>query len=105
MPNDEHGDARNITMRDLEMAAETQNMSAGDVVRNISEAYQDMGGQEPVGSGVRSRGSEGHRGGTAPEALGESSGTKAAENIERIARESGRAAAEGRDDYRGGGAG
>jgi hypothetical protein len=40
MPNEDHGDRRNLTMRDLEQAGEAANISPDQVVRNIQDTVQ-----------------------------------------------------------------
>ena len=48
-PNDDHGDKRNITMNQLEEAAQAAGVSIGDVCQNIEAATQDS---EPVATGT-----------------------------------------------------
>lgn len=51
MPNEDHGDQRNITMNELEDAARASNISVDEVVRNIQETSGEMtGGQEGAGA-------------------------------------------------------
>ena len=42
--NDDHGDSRNITMKQLEGAADAAHTSVGEVCDNITSAKKDMSG-------------------------------------------------------------
>ncbi|HUF54011.1 MAG TPA: hypothetical protein VMR52_09605 [Dehalococcoidia bacterium] len=39
-PNEAHGDDRNITIQDIQAAAEANGSSTGNVVKNIQEGFQ-----------------------------------------------------------------
>ena len=49
-PNEDHGDDRNITMRDLEQAAEAAGADTQTVARNIQEGFQGGMATSGVGS-------------------------------------------------------
>jgi len=56
-PNEAHKDERNITMRDLEQAAEASEISPQEVVTNIQQGFDSFGRTgEPAG--VRAHGNE-----------------------------------------------
>lgn len=48
--NDNHGDQRNITMDDIQQAAQAAGTSPEQVANNISSACQQMGGQAQMNS-------------------------------------------------------
>src|SRR5690242_11153459 len=43
-PNDDHGDSRNITLNDLDQAAQAAGTSVGQVAQNISSSWSQMAG-------------------------------------------------------------
>ena len=43
-PNDDHGDSRNITLNDLDQAAQAAGTSVGQVAQNISTGWSQMAG-------------------------------------------------------------
>ena len=43
-PNDDHGDSRNITLNDLDQAAQAAGSSVGQVAQNISTSWRQMAG-------------------------------------------------------------
>lgn len=43
-PNDDRGDSRNITLNDLDQAAQAAGTSVGQVVQNISTSWNQMAG-------------------------------------------------------------
>jgi hypothetical protein len=49
-PNEDHGDERNITMQDLEAAADAAGGTPDEVVRNISQGYSEFGSGQAVGA-------------------------------------------------------
>jgi hypothetical protein len=42
-PNDDHGDARHITLTDLDQAAQAATISRDEAARNIMQTYSQMG--------------------------------------------------------------
>jgi hypothetical protein len=78
-PNDAHGDMRNITMDDLNRAAEAAGISPSEAAQNIADASQRMGGT--------TQSQHGQMGGYEP-GTGHSSGTSRRgyeqEDIDRI---------------------
>jgi hypothetical protein len=77
MPNEDHGDPANITMMDLESAAEAGGISTQEAVRNIQQGYDELSGQTAAVSGQSTA-----SGGRAAESLAEA-GRAAAENAGR----------------------
>lgn len=49
-PNDTHGDQRNITMDDIQQAAQAAGTTPQEVADNIQSACQQMGGQAQMSS-------------------------------------------------------
>jgi hypothetical protein len=45
-PNDDHGDARHLTMQDLRAAAQADGISVEEVINNIEETYAESGAAE-----------------------------------------------------------
>ena len=43
-PNDDHGDSRNITLNDLDQAAQAAGTSVGQISQNISSSWNQMAG-------------------------------------------------------------
>ncbi len=50
-PNDEHGDSRNITLQDLDQAAQAAGTTRDRVVENITQGTQSSSGQHAQASG------------------------------------------------------
>lgn len=50
-PNEKHGDDRNITMQDLQSAAQAAEMSTEEVVTNIQQGFDQFGKAETAGVG------------------------------------------------------
>ena len=50
-PNDDHGDSRHITMKQVEDAAKASEISVDEAVRNINEGLKtaQAGGSAPTG--------------------------------------------------------
>lgn len=46
-PNESHGDDRNITMDDLEQAAEAAGLGVGDVIENMRESASGYPERDP----------------------------------------------------------
>lgn len=46
MPNDSHGDARNITQDDLDRAAQAANISREQAAQNIMDCCRQMGSDQ-----------------------------------------------------------
>jgi hypothetical protein len=54
-PNEDHGDQRNITMQDLQDAAQAGEVGTQEVVRNIQTGFQEFGeGQTQKAAGSQS---------------------------------------------------
>ena len=49
-PNDNHGEQRNITMHDIQLAAQAAGTTPQNVATNIASACQPMGGQTQLNS-------------------------------------------------------
>jgi hypothetical protein len=45
IPEDRHGDERNITWSEIQAAAEANNQSTADVARNIQQMAEQQGGR------------------------------------------------------------
>lgn len=39
-PNEQHGDDRHLTMKDIQAAAEASDITPDEVIKNISEGYR-----------------------------------------------------------------
>ena len=48
-PNEKHGDDRNITLQDVQAAAQAADLSARDAAKNIQEGFDQFGDGERAG--------------------------------------------------------
>ena len=52
-PNEDHGDQRNFTMKDLQAAGQASDISPQQVVKNIQQGFEQFGSSEYAGAGEK----------------------------------------------------